>query len=514
MGCFHSARVCITFAQAIVCVPIAVYCLLWGPDEEVLSRSRLKVLSLLVVFLGVAAELSVRAGTMWFQQPSFASKRVPYWPLFVGLPRAYPWLIRPLFNNLCSVGGTLGLAVCIYQATLLNLQTGTVSLEDFNVFWLAVFTLLITSLCLLDGWRFIYHHYAITACVAYLFSYPDISLRVMLASLYFWAGITKFFSEGFLEDVVPSFFEPFSTVLEKVGCFKKLDKEIVIRVVRACARVGVGCEALMGLVVWNGSANLRFWACLFNFVMHGYIIVFVGLIGIKQPLPPSLLFAARSARRPRLFLIGWNMMCMTLTQILLSSEHLVPVHWMLFPLKSFSNVVIVVMALLPLTMLFGLCPDPCLAHAYFAPDWFPFDMLLLPSSGGMKLAPSYVQTEGHAFESACLLAKEAMSQSGLSQWVGLDGSWLDRTHLLGGDRVEWANAYNPGPVGFWRMLVDAAGVPCILVKQRAWTGRTYVDSAIVLFPRRAEDYVPPYVPPSRFLAQLRADLTNEDRLMT
>jgi len=86
----------------------------------VISRARLRALSLLVALFGALAECSIRAGTMWFLDPSSQVKRVPMYPAFSFL--SFPSVSKPFFNNSLAVMSALSLLYCLGSVIWLNLQ--------------------------------------------------------------------------------------------------------------------------------------------------------------------------------------------------------------------------------------------------------------------------------------------------------------------------------------------------------------------------------------------------------
>lgn len=88
-------------------------------------------------------------------------------------------------------------------------------------------------------------------------------------------------------------------------------------------------------------------------LMHSYIIVFMGIVGLRKR--NFMVWNAKSCTLTQLFVF-----VAPLSELIVSSD----VPWSLMHTLSF-----IAFALLPLLMFVRRCPDPCLSHSYFAPNW-------------------------------------------------------------------------------------------------------------------------------------------------
>ena len=142
------------------------------------------------------------------------------------------------------------------------------------------------------------------------------------------------------------------------------------------------------------------------------------------------------------------------------------------PTLSLSTTLMtLIMVFLPVAMLFGPVGDACLSHAYFAPGWFGFAMLLIPAD--VTKEPRFAELSLCAAPRNTLhkpeVQKVLREVSNCENWLALDTAWVDETHTSM-DGSGWDNYYNTGLLSFWQTIVDdVVKAPCVLLQLGHWT---------------------------------------------
>jgi hypothetical protein len=414
-----------------------------------------------ICVIGLLGHMGLFVGYFWL---SHGRRNLPYWGLRLKLGnQKYPILsLQPISSFLFKHQWLNNLLVVIF---ILVMAT---SLFNWHKFLLLPAVMLLGLLCLLDLWRLFYHHYYLLSLAAFLFPLPQISIQIILASTYFWSGFGKVTMPEFYRSVAPAVFSPLAKLLSFCISTFRLSSIISVRGQRTLFNlvvgIGVAMEMMMGLVFFfptQAPPFLLYATLVFNFFMHCYIIVFIGL-----------------GHNMHAF-ISWNTWCALLTQQLFSpafergglyylSNSWDAFHWFTF----------LAMTLPPLLMLFGKCPHAGLSHSHFAPGWYGTSTLFLPTKArdriprrvnGQEL-PYYTYNhniEGfeELFERFCHARRHNTENStsgsrriplaeegGFKErWVVLGEEWYLCTFNYGeGDPCQ---LFSPAPPSFWESVV-------------------------------------------------------------
>ena len=207
-------------------------------------------------------------------------------------------------------------------------------------------------------------------------------------------------------------------------------------------------ELLMAVAFWaRVPDSIRLLFLSFNLFFHSYI------------------FFAYGVPNHRWSFIPWNMWCFLTSQIVFSPviAETEP------PWTATEMVVLLVLNAFPFLSFFGLCPNPCLAHYYFAPGWFGDTILLLKRKEISKIPPRVngrpvpVLSRTHRAEEFALAAKVASNHlkstphllfdTIMEEYVGLDAEMVNLEYDLGSDDL-FRDDHRPITFAYWKAIAE------------------------------------------------------------
>jgi len=318
-----------------------------------------------ICVMGTIAEMGLFLGYHWL---SNGVRSLPYW----GLEVTPTLSLRPISSFLFRRQWLNNILVITFMVSLA--ASAFFDSSSRQVILLPLVGLF-ALLCLVDLWRIFYYNYILFSLAAFFFPSPQVTILVVLASIYLWSGFGKLVKKEFYESTAPDAFRHVDMVLDwtisTLGLTQVLGdrrKQILFNLV---AGIGVMTEMVMGMVFFAVPFGVVPTFVLnatltFNYFMHCYIVIFIGL-----------------ANNIHTF-ISWNMWCTLLAQFILSpafcGDILLASAW--HPFHWFT---LLVMTIPPILMLFGKCPNGALSHSYFAPGWYGCVSIFLPIKAADKI---------------------------------------------------------------------------------------------------------------------------------
>ena len=156
----------------------SIYCLISRVFPNLLIPVTADAWLFHVMVFGTISELSQSVAFMWFQRKT---RSLPLWP--APIP-GIPYLSRILFQH----PSLHNLLVSFLYLALIGCLT------PYRLSSLLFTVLLFALLCIVDCWRYCYHAYWLFGLCSFLFPHPELSMRLILASIYFWSGKFIIFS--------------------------------------------------------------------------------------------------------------------------------------------------------------------------------------------------------------------------------------------------------------------------------------------------------------------------------
>ncbi len=274
------------------------------------------------------------AGFFWI--PKW-HRRLPLWSISRRV--ALFFFTRPACNALLSITAVLLLVASLF----------------FGDFWKPLICGSLTFLAAafaVDWWRACYLHYWFMGLASLLLPGAATSLVIIMGSLYFWAGFFKLTSPLFHSNTALFTFKRVFSALRVVN------GSTLQHLLSACA---VATEMMMGAIFLAHAYlpyGLVYAFAWFNFFMHAYIVVFIGMDNSIHTFVP------------------WNAMCVALSALLFGQQHpdgsfidLVPEHHILLLFALHAP---------PILQIFGKNEYGTLSHSWFVPSASGSCVLLVP----------------------------------------------------------------------------------------------------------------------------------------
>lgn len=274
------------------------------------------------------------AGFFWIPK---MHRRLPLWS--VNRRVACFFAPRPILNGLLS---TLACALLLLAVLLMDFWEPLV---------LSSLVLLATAFAV-DWWRACYLHYWFMGLASLLLPGFVTSLVIIMGSLYLWAGFFKLTSPLFHSNTALFTFKRIFHIL-RVARDSKLQ-----HILSAAA---VATEMAMGIVFLAHNflpSGLVYAFAWFNFFMHVYIVVFIGLENSIHTFIP------------------WNAMCVALSALLFGQQH--PDLHISGGLQLQHVVLLVVLHGPPILQLLGKNEYGTMSHSWFVPSASGSCFLLVP----------------------------------------------------------------------------------------------------------------------------------------
>eukprot|EP01130_Rhizamoeba_saxonica_P000175 TRINITY_DN10172_c0_g1_i1.p1 TRINITY_DN10172_c0_g1~~TRINITY_DN10172_c0_g1_i1.p1 ORF type:complete len:469 (+),score=56.86 TRINITY_DN10172_c0_g1_i1:119-1525(+) len=433
-----------------------------------------------VLIYATLAEIAGNLGYMWWLQPN---RILPFWAL------------KPIkfWSNYLQGNRLLNNALVVLLMLLLGFA---LILPDVKGPMIIGWGLLLV-LGVGDLWRFVCNHYWIVSLAGVAFEFEGwlSAVRIIFASIYFWSGFLKLFSWDFYEGTAPVVFRPMHLPLIYLSRKLDLSQDTEFRLNLIVSILGVFTEMLMGIVFFIAQhipPLVVYVFLVFNIFMHTFILVYIGW------------------NNNIMVFWSWNIMCIAVSQYCFSPSFALYTDIASSNSSYFILFCIGLFTIFPVSVFFGMCPNGCLSHSYFAPGWDGDSNLLVPVKNakklprvinGSKLNVYYVYPEG--VQMNLLLSEiniedlqkmagfddqvkhdEAQLREFLSKYLcAMDGSIVDFTFQLW-PKDPWKTFYLPGPNHFWQDLVDdVIDASCIHIRTRHWKGLHYVNEVSLLVPK-------------------------------
>jgi hypothetical protein len=272
------------------------------------------------------------AGFFWIPK---MHRRLPLWSINRCVARFF--FTRPVLNGLLSISAAALLFLSIF-------------FTDYWVHLVAASLVFLAAAFAVDLWRACYLHYWFMALAALLLSDPVTSLVIILGSLYLWAGFFKLTSPLFHSNTsLFTFKRVFSALRVVPGSMLQL----------MLSAAAVATEMAMGAVFLAHEylpVKLLYTFACFNFLMHFYIVVFIGIDnGIHTFVP-------------------WNAMCVALSALLFGQHN----AQSSLGLQLHHVILIVALHTPPILQIFGKNEYATLSHSWFVPSASGCCFLLVP----------------------------------------------------------------------------------------------------------------------------------------
>jgi hypothetical protein len=298
----------------------------------------------LTLTVGTLAEMLMWAGFFWIPK---THRRLPLWSISRVVSRFF--FTRPAMNGLLSVAAAALLLLSLFIAD------GWQALVAASLVFLA-------AAFAVDIWRACYLHYWFMGLSCLLLPGTAVALRIILGSLYFWAGFFKLTSPLFHSNT--SLFT-FKRVFDLLRVAPGSPLQYAISVCAVTSEMAMGAAFLAHELL---PAALLHAFALFNFSMHAYIVVCIGLEnGIHTFVP-------------------WNAMCVALSALLFGQRH--PDVQSALPLHPHHFLLLILLHTPPILQILGKNEYGTLSHSWFVPSASGACFLLVPSHISGNIPPS------------------------------------------------------------------------------------------------------------------------------
>eukprot|EP01006_Ploeotia_vitrea_P007440 TRINITY_DN17067_c0_g1_i1.p1 TRINITY_DN17067_c0_g1~~TRINITY_DN17067_c0_g1_i1.p1 ORF type:complete len:506 (-),score=32.20 TRINITY_DN17067_c0_g1_i1:207-1724(-) len=453
----------LNYVHQLFCFSVAVYCIIWSVTSWSffgLTVERRSALLHFVLFSGTLAEINMWLGHTWIMKPG---RKLPLWCISETLGKFF--FNHPLCNASLTLITIIALIGCFFSSQFILV---------------ALISLLCTSV--VDLWRLLYIHYWLAALFGLLMPNPQLSMALIFASLYAWAGFFKLTSAAFYKHTASFVFGPLFSFIGAVLCIKPRPagnghtSPLPPKMRYILSGSGVGIEMLMGLaflVPWLLPSWHLFGVVLFNVFFHLYIVIMIGWAnGIET-------------------FISWNFMCMAVSALLFTDQDFigkwpVDIGWHHYCLLLVLHVPAVL-------QLFGLNEYGTLSHSWFVPGVGGVSTLLFPASclaniprednglpvevymdedvldkiarilGGYDKVAKALKLDDLQEEATGKLTQEESKMAGVramhvrqmlvENCICMTGAWVDGTLRLQTDTHDTCNeCFGAGPLSFWKTI--------------------------------------------------------------
>jgi hypothetical protein len=298
----------------------------------------------ITITIGTLAEMLMWAGFFWIPK---SHRRLPLWSISRGV--ACFFYSRPVLNGLLSLSA-------------FGLLISSLVFSDSWQLLVAASLVFLAAACAVDLWRACYLHYWFLGLASLLLPDAVTSLVIIMGSLYFWAGFFKLTSPLFHSSTAHF---TFKRVFQALRVTPGSALQHLLSAGAVATELAMGACFLARSYVPTALTHAFAW---FNFFMHAYIVVFIGLDnGIHTFVP-------------------WNAMCVAISSLLFSET--APQDAGLLQLQFHHFIIAFVLHAPPLFQIMGKNEYATLSHSWFVPSASGSCFLLVPGPMSLNIPES------------------------------------------------------------------------------------------------------------------------------